>query len=83
MRRRAGFCGVGVFQGLWNCVVLKFAPKFSVSTSGYTSKANGASLLFKISYPKGAMGSQVWFNEAKFDIPKQLPSRLTTLQKLA
>jgi hypothetical protein len=38
-------------------------------------------LSFKIAYPKGALGSQSWFQEAKFDLPKQLPARLTTLQK--
>jgi len=64
-----------------NCAVLKYTPTLAVSTAGKTSKVNGASLTFKIAYPKGAMGSQSWFNEAKFDIPKQLPARLTTLQK--
>jgi len=64
-----------------NCAVLKYTPTLAVSTAGKTSKVNGASLSFKIAYPKGAMGSQSWFNEAKFDIPKQLPARLTTLQK--
>jgi hypothetical protein len=27
------------------------------------------------------MGTQSWFNEAKFDLPRQLPARLTTIQK--
>lgn len=64
-----------------NCATLKFEPKVAVSTAAKTSKVNGASLHFLISYPKGAMGSQSWFNEAKFDIPRQLPARLTTIQK--
>ena len=64
-----------------NCATLKFEPKVSVSSAAKTSKANGASLFFKISYPKGAQGSESWVNEAKFDIPKQLPVRLTTIQK--
>jgi hypothetical protein len=64
-----------------NCATLKYEPKLSVTTAAHSSKANGASLVFKISYPKGAMGSQAWFNEAKFDLPKQLPARLTTIQK--
>jgi hypothetical protein len=64
-----------------NCANLKFTPKLTVSTAAHTSKANGSSLVFKISYPKNALGSQSWFNEAKFDLPKQLPARLTTLQK--
>jgi hypothetical protein len=67
--------------GVGSCQSLKFTPKLAVATSGKASKANGASLSFKISYPKGAIGTQSWFNEAKFDLPKQLPARLTTLQK--
>jgi hypothetical protein len=64
-----------------NCAALRFTPKVAVATAGKASKSNGASLDFKISYPKGALGTQSWFNEAKFDIPKQLPARLTTIQK--
>jgi hypothetical protein len=64
-----------------NCATLKFTPKITVTTAAKSSKANGSSLVFKISYPNGATGSQSWFNEAKFDLPKQLPARLTTIQK--
>jgi hypothetical protein len=64
-----------------NCAALAFQPKIAVSTAGKASKADGASLSFKIAYPKGALGSQANFNEAKFDLPIQLPARLTTLQK--
>jgi hypothetical protein len=64
-----------------SCRELQFTPKFTVSTSGKISKADGASLRFKIAYPAGALGSQSWFSEAKFALPKQLPVRLTTLQK--
>ena len=64
-----------------NCTNLAFTPKLAVSTAAHTSKANGASLHFKISYPNNAIGTQTWFSEAKFDLPKQLPARLTTLQK--
>jgi hypothetical protein len=64
-----------------NCAVLKFAPKFSVSTSGRTSKANGASLHVKLSYPSAPFGSQANIAYVKVALPKQLPSRLTTLQK--
>jgi hypothetical protein len=64
-----------------NCATLGFAPKAAVSSKGKASKANGASLLFKITYPKNAMGSQSWLNEVKVDIPKQLPVRLSTIQK--
>jgi hypothetical protein len=64
-----------------DCAKLQFKPKFSATTGAHTSKQDGASLLFKISYPKGAMGSQSWLQTMKFDIPRQLPARLTTLQK--
>ena len=64
-----------------NCATLKYEPQIQVTTGAKSSKVNGASLLFKIAYPKGAMGAQSWFNEAKFDLPKQLPARLTTIQK--
>jgi len=64
-----------------NCATLAYKPSLSVATGARTSRANGASLHFKIAYPKGAMGSESWFKEAKFDLPKQLPARLTTIQK--
>jgi hypothetical protein len=64
-----------------NCATLKFAPKFGVSTSGKTSKADGASLHVKLSYPVAPFGSQANIARVKVDLPKQLPSRLTTLQK--
>jgi len=60
---------------------LKFAPKFSVSTSGKTSKSQGASLTAKLSEPSEPRGSQANITRVKVDLPKQLPSRLTTLQK--
>jgi hypothetical protein len=64
-----------------NCAVLAFKPGFSVSTSGKTSRANGASLHVKLVYPKAPFGSQANIGKVKVDLPKQLPSRLTTLQK--
>ena len=64
-----------------NCQTLKFQPKFTVSTAGKTSKANGASLAVKLSYPKTAQGVEADIARVKVDLPKQLPSRLTTLQK--
>jgi hypothetical protein len=60
---------------------LEFAPKFSVSTSGKTSKSQGASLTAKVSYPNVPQGSQSDIAKVKVELPKQLPSRLTTLQK--
>jgi hypothetical protein len=64
-----------------NCAALAFKPKFSVSTSGKTSRANGASLDVKLSYPNAPLGTQANIARVKVDLPKQLPSRLTTLQK--
>jgi hypothetical protein len=64
-----------------NCAVLKFGPKFAASTSGKTSRAKGASLSVKLTYPKAPFGSQANIARVKVDLPKQLPSRLTTLQK--
>jgi hypothetical protein len=64
-----------------NCAALKFAPKFAVSTSGRTSKANGASLNVKLTYPNAPFGTQANIARVKVDLPKALPSRLTTLQK--
>jgi hypothetical protein len=62
-----------------NCAGLGFKPVFKVSTSGKTSKANGASLDVKVLYPTGAKYANI--AKVKVDLPKQLPSRLTTLQK--
>jgi hypothetical protein len=64
-----------------NCAVLAFKPGFKVSTAGRTSRANGASLHVKLTYPKASFGSQANIKSVKVDLPKQLPSRLTTLQK--
>jgi hypothetical protein len=64
-----------------NCEALKFQPKFKVSTQGKTSKANGASLDAKVTFPAGSQGTQSDIAKFKVDLPKQLPSRLTTLQK--
>jgi uncharacterized repeat protein (TIGR01451 family) len=67
--------------GMGSCRSLQFKPSVSTVTKAKASKANGASLSFKISYPKGAIGSDSWFDEAQFDIPRQLPARLSTLQQ--
>jgi hypothetical protein len=64
-----------------NCAVLQFAPKFAVTTTGKNSKANGAALSVKLTYPKAPFGSQANVKQVKVELPKQLPSRLTTLQK--
>jgi hypothetical protein len=69
-----------------SCRSLSFAPNFKVSTAAQSSKANGASLDAKIVYPTTPLGanqasSQANIASVKVDLPVQLPSRLTTLQK--
>jgi hypothetical protein len=69
-----------------SCQALKFQPNFKVSTSGKTSRGNGASLDAKIVYPVGNLGfnqasSQSNIQTVKVELPKRLPSRLNTLQK--
>ncbi|MGH2903891.1 MAG: hypothetical protein ACRDK7_09955 [Solirubrobacteraceae bacterium] len=64
-----------------DCANLAFKPAFKVSTSGKTSKADGASLSVKLIYPVAPQGTQANIRRVKVDLPKQLPSRLTTLQK--
>jgi hypothetical protein len=72
---------IGSHFQVGSCRSLEFAPKFSVSTSGKTSKAKGASLTAKVSYPSVPQGTQSDIASVKVELPKQLPSRLTTLQK--
>ncbi len=62
-----------------NCAVLAFKPQLTVSTSGKTSRAGGASLTVKLGYPAGPYDANI--AKVKVELPKALPSRLTTLQK--
>ncbi len=68
-----------------NCASLEFQPKFTVSTTGHTSKALGASLTAKLTYGSGGIsppqGTEANIARVKVDLPKQLPSQLKTLQK--
>jgi hypothetical protein len=64
-----------------NCATLKFEPKLAVSTSGKTSKADGASLTYKVTYPNVPIGTDANIKYVKVELPQFLPSRLTTLQK--
>ncbi len=64
-----------------NCAALKFEPKFTVSTSAKTSRTGGANLTAKLSYPNVPQGTDADIAKVKVELPKQLPSRLTTLQK--
>jgi hypothetical protein len=59
------------------CSALPFKPVFKVSTSAKTSKKNGASLQVSLTQPAHEANMKLVF----VSLPKQLPSRLTTLQK--
>ncbi len=63
------------------CKSLEFKPSFVVSTSAHTSRTDGASLDAKVSYPAGSVGDEANIASVKVELPKQLPARLTTLQK--
>jgi hypothetical protein len=62
-----------------NCAVLAFKPKLTAKTNGKTSRSKGASLSVKLTYPAGPYDANI--SKVKVDLPKQLPSRLTTLQQ--
>jgi hypothetical protein len=62
---------------LANCNLLKFKPAFKATTSSKTSKANGASLETTLNEVPGNANVK----SVKVQLPKALPSRLTTLQK--
>jgi hypothetical protein len=59
------------------CSGLAFKPTFTASTSAKHSKTQGASLVTTITMPSGQSNTKSVF----VTLPKQLPSRLTTLQK--
>jgi hypothetical protein len=61
-----------------NCQGLPFHPVFTVSTQARTSKKNGASLDVKVGYPAGAQAN---IRSVAVTLPKQLPSRLSTIQQ--
>jgi hypothetical protein len=74
----ASATGSSSFQ-VTNCADLGFTPKFAVSTAGKTTRSGGASLDVRLSYPLGPKLANI--AKVKVELPKQLPSRLTTLQK--
>jgi hypothetical protein len=72
---------LGVPFQVTDCEALKFTPRFAVSTSGKTSKADGASLTATVTEPAGSLGTQANLTRVKVELPLQLPSRLKpTLQ---
>jgi hypothetical protein len=79
--------------GVGSCRELAFKPAFAVSTSANdTLRGYGADLKVNLSWPKttpsgsagssnGPSGGQTNVAYVKVELPKSLPSRLTTLQK--
>jgi phage tail protein X/uncharacterized Zn-binding protein involved in type VI secretion len=61
-----------------DCAGLGFAPKFTASAPAKTSRANGAALDARIAYPGGGQAN---IRSVAVSLPKQLPARLTTIQK--
>jgi hypothetical protein len=60
-----------------DCGALAFKPSLSISTGGRPTKLGGAS--FEVKITQGAHQANI--REIQLQLPKQLPSRLTTLQK--
>jgi hypothetical protein len=68
------------------CGERPFKPHVSASTAGRTSKADGASLTAKLSFPVAAAGTDEASADedlaaVKIDLPRQLPAQLRTLQQ--
>jgi hypothetical protein len=59
------------------CGSLPFKPSFTVDTQGATSRAAGASLVVRYTQQPGEAAT----HSLRVELPRQLPSRLTTLQK--
>ncbi|MFI4977607.1 MAG: hypothetical protein ACHQC8_02850 [Solirubrobacterales bacterium] len=60
-----------------NCATLPFKPKLTALTQARTSKASGAYLHVRVVSATG----QANIAKVEVDLPRQLPSRLTTLQR--
>ncbi len=69
--------GVSSPFAVTGCANLPFKPGFTASTQGVTSKADGASLVVKVTQKAGEAN----IHRVDLQLPIALPSRLTTLQK--
>ena len=59
------------------CSGLAFDPRFTASSNARTSRAKGAILVVKVAYPAGPQAN---IKSVLVSLPKQLPSRLSTLK---
>ena len=59
------------------CASMPFKPSLAASTQGKASKADGASLTVRVAQNPGEAN----IHKVELELPKALPSRLTTLQK--
>jgi hypothetical protein len=69
---------VSVPFGVSGCAGLHFGPTFKAYTSAKTSRAGGASLDVRLSFPSGPQSN---IAHVRVELPKALPSRLSTLQR--
>ena len=65
---------------LGGCYNLAFKPELTASTEPQTDYADGTGLKIKLAFPKGAEGVQANLARLRIALPKQLSSRLTSLQ---
>ena len=65
---------------LTGCKGLAFKPKLAASTTAHTSLANGASLDIMLKLPRTEPGAEANLARLKIALPRQLPTRLTSLQ---
>ncbi len=64
-----------------DCKSLAFKPALTASASGRAGASAGASLDVKLAFPASAPGSEANLKRIKLALPKQIASRLTTLQR--
>ncbi len=67
--------------GVGSCRELGFHALAAASTGAKGSRSVGVAVKFKITIPKAKQGTQAWVKEIKFTLPKQISTRLTTIQK--
>jgi hypothetical protein len=64
-----------------SCRSLKFQPSLHTSVGAKATRKNGVSFKVKLTYPKTIPGTEANIRSVKVDLPRFLPSRLSTLQQ--